>query len=312
MARSAMIVLLAAALVLACGPGRQAEEAGFEPLFNGQDLAGWAPAEGFRVEDGCIVSAGEGAGNLFTARDYGNYILRLEFLLSKVGNSGIVLRANPDSAWQTGFEVQLLAPWTPYRDDLHCTGSLYGLVAVTDRPDETTGVWHSLEVVCDRYQVITAVDGRTVAWGRYDRVAGLGRKNLRGRIGLQGNHSAPTEKVSFRHIRLRELDRAPGYVAAGLGLPQPELRGQAYAAALQVGAPMAPALCAAICSGDSVGASAARQALFAIAAGASAPGAAAGGRDSLLGLLRATAADTLTGPADRGWLEWLAGMLEAH
>ncbi|HLA38877.1 MAG TPA: DUF1080 domain-containing protein [Candidatus Glassbacteria bacterium] len=292
---------------LACGEKAPLEK-DFQPLFNGRDLEGWETATGFRVKNGCILSDEEGAGNLFTARDYGNYILRLDYMLSEVGNSGVVIRADPDSAWQTGFEVQLLAPWTPFRDDLHCTGSIYGYVAVTNRPDETTGRWHSLEVVCDRKTIIVSVDGQACSWANMDQVESLQGKALSGRIGLQGNHSDPQEWVRFRNLRLRELDLDPDYVVQGLRSTDPRLRHQAHAAAVSLQAAAIDPLCRLLASPDSVGPSAARQALFAIAAEASEPDADTLYKKAVRQAL-ATAADSAGVKTVRAYLNWLDGML---
>lgn len=124
----------------------------FVSLFNGKDLCNWDLEKpgGFEVVDGELITRSFGAGSdIYTNKVYGNYILRFEFMLSEVGNSGVFIRCKPSNQG-AGFEVQLLAPWTPYRDDLHCTGSMYGHVAVTNRPDETTGIWYKMEIKCDR------------------------------------------------------------------------------------------------------------------------------------------------------------------
>lgn len=283
----------------------------FELLFNGRDLAGWEEAEGFRAEDGTILSRGAGAGDLFTQAEYGNYILRFDYMLSEVGNSGVLVRADPEDAWQSGFEVQLLAPWTPYRDDLHCTGSLYGYVAVTNRPDESTNIWHSMEIVCDRQTVIVSVDGETVTWAQTDRVGSLKRKNMKGRIGFQGNHSNPEQWVRFRRLRLRNLDKEPDYVIRGFILTDPRIRKKAHEAALAIGMPIVPGLCRLMAAPDSVGPSAAREALFAIAARASSPGFFRTRRDSILKII-AGQIETTDSAEVKEYLRWLGGMLQAE
>ncbi len=84
-------------------------------LFNGKDLSLWEMSDdepGFEVKEGVIVTTVQNGSNLFTKKQYGNYILRLEYMLSEVGNSGVLIRSDPANAWATGAEVQLLAPWT--------------------------------------------------------------------------------------------------------------------------------------------------------------------------------------------------------
>jgi hypothetical protein len=122
------------------------EEANIISLFNGKDLSGWeimGQPEGWRIEDGCIHSdGGKGGDWIRTEKQYANYIFHVEWMLSEVGNSGALIRTGEKTAWGPGFEVQMLAPWTPHRDDLHCTGSLYSHVAVQNRPDETPPLAH--------------------------------------------------------------------------------------------------------------------------------------------------------------------------
>ncbi|MBW7997976.1 MAG: DUF1080 domain-containing protein [Candidatus Glassbacteria bacterium] len=293
-----------------------ADERGFVSIFNGHDLAGWntgACPDGFRVEDGCLVTGGGdgGPGLLCTAAAYGNFVFRFEYLLSGVGNSGVMIRADADEqlAWAKGYEIQLLAPWTPHRDDLHCTGSIYGHVAVTNRPDETTGVWHEMEIVCDRQLIIIAVDGKVTTWAEMNYVKSLRSKSLRGPLGLQTNHSGPDQWVKFRNLRLRELDREPDYVVKGFSSTDPRVRKLTHEAALKLDTLLAGQLCALLAEEDSVSSVGAKKALFDIVAAASAPAAPAPVRSSVIKTLQAQAAETES-EIVRHHLEWLLGMLE--
>jgi hypothetical protein len=99
----------------------QKAEEGFVPLFNGKDLTGWhvmgTPA--WKVEDGVLVCTGEGGGWLRSDKQYENFVLRLEFRISKGGNSGIFIRSalegNPAF---TGMEFK---SWTTTGENLHHT-----------------------------------------------------------------------------------------------------------------------------------------------------------------------------------------------
>ena len=302
-------ILLASALATSAVAQGNPED-GFEPLFNGRDLAGWEEAEGFLVEDGTILTRGTKAGDLYTQAEYGNYILRFDYMLSEVGNSGVFVRAEEGEPLEGGFEVQLLAPWTPYRDDLHCTGSLYGHVAVTSRPDESTDAWHSMEIVLDRDTVIVSVDGKAVTWAQTEHVESLREKNLKGRIGLQGNHSDPNQWVRFKNVRLNNLDSDVGYVLRGFGRSEPQIRRTTRDAAVDLGSAVIPGLCRIMASPDPVGPAAAREALFAIAAQASAPDYPSDSRDAMREML-AGERDRAESGEVKGYLEWLRGMLTA-
>lgn len=289
-----------------------AADGAFAPLFNGKDLSGWMMPTGkppaFAVADGILETRVPNGSDIFTTAWYGNYVLRFEYLLSKVGNSGVLIRCDPKNPWGTGVEVQLLAPWTPHRDDLHCTGSLYGYVAVTNRPDETTGIWHRMEIRCDRNTVEISVDGKLTTRADTLAVKALNAKLLSGAIGFQSNHSKQGEFAQFRKIELRDLDREPDYVLAGFSHADERFRVQAREAAVALGPVMIVPLVRTM-EGESVMArSVARQALFDITAAASAPQAEAAVRDAAVRALR-EALDTKPSAPTAGYVTWLLGML---
>ena len=248
----------------------------FSSLFNGKDLNHWTmPGEvpGFKVVDGIIIAEPQNASNLYTKEQFGNFILKFEFLLSKVGNSGVLIRCDPQHPWETGVEIQLLAPWTPYRDDLHCTGSIYGHVAVTNRPDETTGKWHQMEIKCDRKNITISVNGEVTTLADIDTVESMNDKHLFGAIGFQSNHGEEGEYVHLRNISIRNFDTEPEYVMEGFYADDARLIKQAYEAAVLIGAPMIKPLSRMMAEVHPKSQAGAKQVLFDIVAQSTAPGA---------------------------------------
>lgn len=234
-------------------------------LFNGEDLTHWkmfGENPGFEVRDGLIQTTVQNGDNLFTEKVYGNYIFSADYMLSEVGNSGILIRSDPDNAWGTGVEVQLLAPWTPYRDDLHCTASLYGHVPVTNRPDETTGIWHRMEIECDREYIRVSVDGEMATEVEIDTVESLGYMHMEGAVGIQSNHSHASEFAKFKNITIIDLDADPEYVLAGFSHESSRVRAQAYSAATRLGVELVPVLGEMLDSGDPMLEKGSRQVLF--------------------------------------------------
>ena len=101
-----------------CGsdPYPETIDEGFVALFNGKDLTGWTGSSSYGVdpkEPGvlqCFPGKGSG-GNLITEKEYGNFILRFEFMMPTNGNNGLGIRtpsANVDSAYHGMCELQLL------------------------------------------------------------------------------------------------------------------------------------------------------------------------------------------------------------
>jgi hypothetical protein len=220
-AATVLLTVLFAAVPAAADSTADREKAdGFVPLFNGRDLSGWKPydskAENWSVEDGVLVCAGKGGGWLGTERDYDNFVLRLEYRLKPGGNSGVYLRA-PEKGWisRAGMEIQILDDNDPryaHLDFYQYTGSIYHVVAPTQRAGKPAGQWNALEIRADGRQIVVVLNGKKIVDADLDRCLkdpavarehpGLTRTT--GRIGLQ-SHS---ERVEFRALRIKELKTA--------------------------------------------------------------------------------------------------------
>ena len=301
--------LVAFSVVLSCFSQINGD---FVPLFNGKDLTNWKLDKkgGFEVIDGELVTKSFGSGyDIFTQKEYANFILRLEFFLSEVGNSGVFIRckhADPGA----GFEVQILAPWTPWRDDLHCTGSMYGYVAITNRPDETTGKWHKMLIKCDRNLITISVNDKVATFANTDTIKGFEKKSFTGVIGLQGNHAEKQgQYAKFRNISIRDLDDEPDYVLKGFYEKNNQLRNLAGIAAVNLGAKMIQPL-ADIMSGDDPGAkSEAKQALFDIVARATNPAGTEKDKKEVKTELKKSIKAT-SSEITNNYLKWLAGLIK--
>src|SRR5207302_10220965 len=97
-----------------------------------------------------IVCSGKGGGWLGTGRDYANFTLRLEYRLTPGGNSGVYLRA-PQSGHisRVGMEIQILDDSHPryaHLDFYQYTGSIYHVVAPTQRAGKPAGQWNAMEI----------------------------------------------------------------------------------------------------------------------------------------------------------------------
>jgi len=210
-------VLLAAALVAtAASPNARADEPRFTPLFDGQSLAGWelvgGGGRGYVVEDGCIVAPKDGGGNLFTTRDYSDFILRFEFWTEPGGNNGVGIRAprEGDAAY-LGMEVQILDDAAPQYANLqpgqYC-GSVYMVSPVRRGALKPAGEWNAMEIAAIDRRVRVTLNGKVVNDCDLNAVRdpatlaqhpGLLREG--GRIGFLGHQSL----VKYRKIELAEV-----------------------------------------------------------------------------------------------------------
>ena len=305
------IILISLIALLYAVPCLSQNNKNFVPLFNGKDLTNWTLEKpgGFEVVDGELITRSFGKGNdIFTNKWYGNYILRLEFMLSEVGNSGVFIRCKP-SAPGEGFEVQLLAPWTPWRDDLHCTGSMYGHVAVSKRPDETTGVWYKMEIKCDRNIITISVNDKVTTLANTDTVKTMVKTLFFGVIGLQGNHATKKDQFAkFRNIYIRDFDAEPDYVLKGFYEKNDQLRNLAHNAAVNLGAEMLQPLSDMMSGDNPVAKNGAKQTLFDIVAKASNPAASKEEKKEVTSALKKCIKST-SSPITKNHLKWLSGMI---
>lgn len=207
-------VLYFAAAVLAAS----AAEPGFTTLFNGKDLAGWKlvgkEGRGYIVENGLLECPADGGGNLFTEKEYANFIFRFEFKLEQAANNGIGIRApyEGDAAYQ-GMEIQILDHDAPrYRGRLHPAqyhGSIYDVVPAKTGFLKPVGEWNAEQITARGRQITVELNGHTIVDANLDSITdpailkkhpGLGRTT--GHIGFLGHGPA---RVWFRNVRVKEL-----------------------------------------------------------------------------------------------------------
>ncbi|MCC6365543.1 MAG: DUF1080 domain-containing protein [Bryobacterales bacterium] len=204
-------------LAMAMPPAPFAAEAGYATLFNGHNLDGWTLAgrkgPGYLVESGMIVCPDGGGGNLFTQREFANFILRLEFRMAPGANNGIGIRAPLDGRIsQTGMEIQLRDDSSPLYDHARApakyTGSIYEVVAAKQGFLKPAGEWNTIEITAGRRRILVVLNGHRVVTADLDAIKdprilahhpGLARP--KGHIGFLGH----TARVEFRSVRIREL-----------------------------------------------------------------------------------------------------------
>ena len=221
------LALLAAAASLSVAENTLSEQEntdGWLLLFDGKTLDGWK-ADGIApskrpVDAGCInPHLCGGSGMYYTRRTWGDFILALDFKITKNCNSGVFVRTWPLEAGPrkdvgyNALEVQILdSPGAGYGD----TGAIYDLVKPKRNALKPLGQWNHLVVTCDKNLVLVELNGEKVTrmdldeWTRKNkRPDGSPHKFDRawkdhprqGYIGLQ-DHGAD---CWFKNIKLKPL-----------------------------------------------------------------------------------------------------------
>lgn len=205
------------ALCVCASPSSAATDPGFESLFDGTTLNSWklvgGHGPGYIVQDGKIICPADGGGNLFTEKEYGNFIFRFEFLLEAGSNNGVGIRApyKGDAAYQ-GMEIQILDDSDPrYKgvikpEQYH--GSVYGVIPARTGFRKPVGEWNEEEITADGRRIKVVLNGVIILDADLDIVRepevlkqhpGLARTS--GHVGFLGHGS----RVEFRNVRIKPL-----------------------------------------------------------------------------------------------------------
>ena len=189
-------------------------------MFNGRNLNNWVGNKtSYVVEDGIIVvKPGDGSGgNLYTEKEYADFVFRFEFLLTPAANNGIGIRAplTGDAAY-AGMEIQILDDTAPVYANLkpyQYHGSVYGVIPAKTRVSKNhweSGIMRKLQQSAPRSKLTlngtVIVDGDIAGPrdnGTLDHNEHPGLKNKTGHIGFLGHGS----ELKFRNIRIKDLTK---------------------------------------------------------------------------------------------------------
>jgi len=190
-------------------------ESDFTNLFDGQSLKGWTligqHGAGYGVTNGVIYCAEGGGGNLFTEKEFSDFILRLEYKLEPGGNNGVGIRAPlaGDAAY-SGMEIQMLDDKAPKHASIkpwQFNGSVYNIVPAKNGAPKI-GEWNAYEITARGRHIKVVLNGRTIVDTDLNEVHDIetlqkhpGMFRERGHIGFLGHN----DYVEFRDIRVKEL-----------------------------------------------------------------------------------------------------------
>jgi hypothetical protein len=242
-------VVLAVATTLALGSslaGAGDSPTGFTSLFNGKDFTGWTvpPGDGghWKIVDGVIdydaQSQAEGSKDLWSEKEFGDFVLRLEWRIKETPyvnpNVPIIRFDGTHKKGPDGKEIKLAVPdsdsgiflrgSSKAQVNIWCwpigSGEVYGYrmdekmppavrAGVTPKAnaDRDIGQWNAFEITMKGDRLTVVLNGITVL-----EEAALPGVPARGRMALQhhgqkkdGVWTGPPALVQFRNIAIREL-----------------------------------------------------------------------------------------------------------
>jgi len=202
---------------------------GWQLLFDGQTTKGWRGynmkefPECWAIEEGALTmntTGGSESQDIITEKKYRNFVLSLEYKLTKAANSGIMYQVKEDTIYkfpyETGPEFQVIdhEGWPDKLEDWQINGANYAMYPPKAKPYKPVGEWNHAMLVVNGNKVTQILNGQIVVeyekysdewnklrnsgkwanfpdWGKFDE----------GHIALQ-NHGT---KVWYRNIKLKEL-----------------------------------------------------------------------------------------------------------
>jgi hypothetical protein len=207
--------------VLACAERRPFGEPTPPPaegainLLDAEHAPHWKETRGrkgiFTIEEGVLYIPGS-LGQLkyvgYMGEEFGDFELHIEFKLSKKANSGVLLRAQPDSPHETGLEVQVLD--SHGKDpDKHSCGAIYDVVTPMFDVTRPPGEWNSYDITMKGSHIVVVHNGwkiidtdlsqMTMPIGKFDTP--YAKLPGKGYLFLQDHH----HDVWYRNIYIKKL-----------------------------------------------------------------------------------------------------------
>jgi hypothetical protein len=186
-------------------------------LFNGRDLAGWTgEKKAYEIKDGVIEFNPEKAeaNNLYTEKEYADFVFQFDFKLTPGANNGLAIRAplTGDAAY-TGMELQILDEKYKNYNELkpyQYHGSIYGVASAKQGNLKPAGEWNTQVVMANGPIIQVNLNGNQILKANTEKLSNSktldekdhpGLKRNKGHIGFLGHG----DKVAFRNLMIMEL-----------------------------------------------------------------------------------------------------------
>ena len=147
----------------------QEKRDGWLLLFDGQTSSGWMNSDRTTprtpIVEGALNPHKAGHYMLVHTQQWENFVLSLDFKISKGCNSGIFVRTyslSPRPGKDVGFNGLEIAIDDTTRAGLHDTGALYDLAKPVRNAMKPAGEWNRMEITCDGSQIDVSLNGERV------------------------------------------------------------------------------------------------------------------------------------------------------
>jgi hypothetical protein len=198
----------------------------WEKLFNGKDLSGWhGDTEGYVAKDGMLVCQ-KGAKNLYTDKEYSDFVFKFKFKLTESGNNGLGIRVPKDGhASRDGMELQILdhrgtkynfktedgkrkltwlKPWQVH-------GSIYSIYPAKTGYLKPLDQWNEQVVICIEDHLKIILNGSVIIDVHLDDITPVDGKDHPGMRRKSGHimFAGHSDHIEFKDISVADFSIAP-------------------------------------------------------------------------------------------------------
>lgn len=230
MRNTCISALIAAALLSGCSSSKNISTdthpvttgKGWSDLFNADLSNAGFPQGVWTFTDGVLTASKDEA--IWSAKEYDDFVLDLEFKTADGTNSGVIVHATDTALWiPHSVEIQIAddysAQWSKASPNWQCA-AIFGHQPATKRTVKHPGEWNHYTITCKGQKIWIVLNGEMVnycdmalftsaktnpdgtpvpSW-LSNPMSSLG---LHGRIGLQGKHAGAP--IYFRNVRIKQL-----------------------------------------------------------------------------------------------------------
>ena len=190
---------------------------GYESIFNGKDMTGWAgPVDAVKVEDGVIVWQEKKGGTPYWNTELSDFQARVEFKLPPGGNNGLAIRypGTGNTAYEGMTELQILDDnYEKVKgkiDPRQAHGSAYGMVAAARGYQHPIGEWNFEEVTVKGSTIKVELNGSVILdcdLSKVDMETVMAKSKHPGatRTSCFFGFAGHNDPVQFRNVFIRKL-----------------------------------------------------------------------------------------------------------
>lgn len=204
-------------------PKSHPDVSNWESLFT-PDLSNAVYPEGVWSNDKGILTATEDQ-NIWTNREYDNFIVDLEFKTDAGTNSGVVVYCTNTENWiPNSVEIQIAddyaEQWANSPKSWQC-GAIFGHLAASESRVKKPGEWNRFTITCKDKMIYVMLNGKQITEMNMDLWTSaktnpdgseipewlstpFNELPTKGAIGFQGKHAGAP--IYFRNIKIKELE----------------------------------------------------------------------------------------------------------